>query len=52
MKIYLDILMKMFSIKKHKPSVIKEALDNPENFILEAFAEGEEIIIKIKKREL
>lgn len=38
--------------KKKKPSIIKEAIDNPEYFKLEAFIEGEEIIIKIKKKEV
>lgn len=40
-----------FSHKKKKPSIIKEAIDNPEYFKLEAFIEGEEIIVKIKRKE-
>ena len=35
--------------EKEKPSLI---IDEPEKFKLEAFIEGNEIIVKIKKREI
>ena len=38
--------------EKEKPSLIKEVIDEPEKFKLEAFIEGNEIIVKIKKREI
>lgn len=37
--------------KEKKTSIIKEVIDNPEYFKLEAFIEGEEIIVKIKRKE-
>lgn len=40
-----------FKKKKKKPSLIKEVMDSPECFKLEAFIEGEEIIVKIKRKE-
>lgn len=40
-----------FKKKKKKPSLIKEVMDSPEFFKLEAFIEGEEIIVKIKRKE-
>lgn len=36
---------------KRKSSILKEVLDNPDGIRLEAYIEGEEIIVKIKKRE-
>lgn len=36
---------------EQKPSLLKEVIDTPEQFKLEAFIEGDEIIVKIKKRE-
>ena len=35
--------------EERKPSLLKEVVDNPEKFKLEAFIEGDEIIVKIKK---
>lgn len=37
--------------KKKKPSLVKEVMDSPECFKLEAFIENEEIIVKIKRKE-
>lgn len=37
--------------KEKKPSLIKEVIDHPESFKLEAFIEGDEVIVKIKRRE-
>jgi hypothetical protein len=37
--------------KKEKPFLLKDVIDKPENFILEALIDGEEIIVKIKRRE-
>ena len=34
-----------------KPSLIKEVMDSPECFKLEAFIEGDEFIVKIKRKE-
>lgn len=49
----LDFIMKCLGIKKtkHKESILKKLMDNPEEFKLEGFIEGEEIIVKIKKKE-
>ena len=38
-------------VARRKSKILKEAIDNPENFKLEAYIEGEEIIVKIKKKE-
>jgi hypothetical protein len=37
---------------KKKSSVLKELMDDPEQFKMEAFIEDGEIIVKIKKKEL
>lgn len=52
----MDILNKILSkvtIKRmtKKPSLIKEVMDKPEEFKLEAFIENDEIIVKIKRKE-
>lgn len=36
---------------KRKSSVLRDFMDDPENFKLEAFIDGEEIVVKIKKKE-
>lgn len=36
--------------KSHKPSLLKEVVTTPEKFKLEAFIEGDEIRVTIKKR--
>ena len=38
--------------KKRKPSLIKEVIDKPENFKLEAYIEGEEVVMRIKRKDL
>lgn len=49
----LNKLLSRISIKKteKKSSMIKEVMDTPELFKLEAFIENDEIIIKIKRKE-
>lgn len=49
----LNKILSKVTIKKFtkKPSLIKEFMDKPEEFKLEAFIENEEIIVKIKKKE-
>jgi hypothetical protein len=37
--------------EEKKPSLLKDLIDKPEGFKLEAFIEGEEIIVKIIKKE-
>lgn len=37
--------------EKKKRSLLKEVIENPEEFKLEAFMEGDEITIHIRKRE-
>lgn len=37
--------------EKRKTNLIEEAINNPENFLLIASIENEEIVIKIKKKE-
>lgn len=36
--------------KEKKPSVVKSMMNRPEDFMLEAYFEGEEIVVRIKKR--
>lgn len=36
---------------KRKSSILKTVLDNPEDIKLEAYIEGDEIVVKIKRRE-
>jgi hypothetical protein len=36
---------------KRKSQILKELIDNPEGVKLEAYIEGDEIIVKIKKKE-
>lgn len=52
MDILKTILSKM-TIKRmtKKPSLIKDVMDKPEEFKLEAFIENDEIIVKIKRKE-
>lgn len=37
---------------KKKSSIIKELIDNPENVKLEVYIEGEELILKVKRKEI
>lgn len=37
--------------KTEKPSLLKEVMDSPEKFKLEAVIEGDEILVKIKRKE-
>ena len=37
--------------EKKKPTLLKEVIDNPEAFKLEAFIENEEIVIKVKRKD-
>lgn len=52
MDILKTILSKM-TIKRmtKKSSLIKDVMDKPEEFKLEAFIENDEIIVKIKRKE-
>lgn len=36
---------------KRKSPILKELIDNPENVKLEAYLEGDELIVKIKRKE-
>lgn len=49
----LNKVLSRISIKREdkKPSMIKEVMDTPELFKLEAFIENDEIIVKIKRKE-
>lgn len=52
----LNKVLSLISISKtekteKKPSMIKEVMDCPEHFKLEAFIENDEIIVKIKRKE-
>ncbi|MDR1066202.1 MAG: hypothetical protein LBL35_02035 [Clostridiales bacterium] len=47
----MDISELMMKRKtERKPSLLKDVIDKPESFKLEAFIEGEEIIVKITRR--
>ena len=46
-----NLRFKKPSKSEHKPSLLKEVMDNPEKFKLEATIEGEEIVVKISKKE-
>lgn len=53
MKFMMDITKLIKKVEKKKqPSLLKQVKDNPEKFKLEAYIENDEIIMKIKKREL
>lgn len=46
-----DSVAKMIiSVIKRKSTILKEVIDNPNNIKIEADIEGEEIIVKIKKK--
>lgn len=47
-------LMVKIGIKraKKKSSILKELIDNPENVKLEVYIEGEELILKVKRKEI
>ena len=51
----MSILNKMLSVisikkKEKKSSIIKDVMDKPEEFVLEAFIENDEIVVKIKRK--
>lgn len=54
-KIFGKIDVSTLKLKKGKEkkqkSLLKEVIDNPEGFKLEAFMEGDEITIHIKRKE-
>lgn len=43
--------LKLKKEKKEKPTLLKEVMNNPEAFKLEAVIENEEIVIKIKRKD-
>jgi hypothetical protein len=43
-------LSKIFKGKKKEPNLLKQLLDNPENFVVVAYMEDDEIIMKIRKK--
>ena len=45
------IKLKTKNKEKKKPTLLKEVMDNPEAFKLEAFIENEEIVIKVKRKD-
>ena len=45
------IKLKTKKKKKKKPTLLKEVMDNPEAFKLEAFIENEDIVIKVKRKD-
>lgn len=45
------IKLKTKKKEKKKPTLLKEVMDNPEEFKLEAFIENEEIVIKVKRKD-
>ena len=47
----VDVSKLKLKKKATKPTLLKEVIDSPEKFKLEAIIEGEEIIVKIKRRE-
>ena len=52
----LDVSSLKFKTKKknketEKPSLLKDVIENPESFKLEAFIENDEIVVKIRKKE-
>lgn len=52
MSILNKVLLKVtLNHKDKKPNLIKDVMDKPEEFKLEAFIENDEVIIKIKRRE-
>ena len=47
----IKIKLKTKNKEKKKPTLLKEVMDNPEAFKLEAFIENEEIVIKVKRKD-
>ena len=50
----LDVSKLIFSkpeSKQEKPSTIKEIMNNPDEYKLEAYVEENEVIVRIKKKE-
>ena len=45
------IKLKTKKKEKKKSTLLKEVIDNPEAFKLEAFIENEEIVIKVKRKD-
>ena len=45
------IKLKTKKKEKKKPALLKEVMDNPEAFKIEAFIENEEIVIKVKRKD-
>lgn len=52
-KAWFTELMVKFGIgkAKHNSTILKDLIDNPESVKLEAYIEGEEIIVKIRKKD-
>lgn len=50
-KIKLKTKKKEKKKDKKKPTLLKEVMDNPEAFKIEAFIENEEIVIKVKRKD-
>lgn len=47
----IDVSKIHLKLKKEKPNLLKEVMNNPEAFKLEAVIEDEEIVIKIKRKD-
>lgn len=50
MELNLGKLLGLGGGSVRKPSMVKDILDNPEDYKLEAYIEGGEVIVKIRKR--
>lgn len=51
MNFLIGLLSKMSIKKVEKKNLIKEVMEDPEEFMIEAFVENDEIIFKIKRKE-
>ena len=45
------IKLKTKKKEKKKPTLLKEVMDNPEAFKLEAYIDNDEIVIKVKRKD-
>ena len=51
-KWFTELVVKIgFAKPKRKSTILKDLMDNPESVKLEAYIEGEEIIVRVKKKD-
>lgn len=51
-KVLAHCIVRMRDKKKTKKFLVNEILENPEDFVLTAYIEQEELVVKVKRKEL